>query len=161
MNIEIICIGNLKEPWLRDAEKEYTKRLSAYLKLNITELSEKKLPKNSGKAEEESVKEKEGEALISSIEKFGDAFVFALDMRGKQFTSERFSEEISELALKGKSTFVFIVGGSLGLSEKVRKKADKILSFSEMTFPHQLMRIILLEQIYRSQKIQRSEPYHK
>ena len=161
MNIEIVCIGNLKEPWLKDAEKEYAKRLSSYLKLNVTELNEKKLPKNSGKAEEEAVKEKEGEALINYVEKFGDAFVFALDMRGKQFTSERFSEEISELTLKGKSTFIFLIGGSLGLSEKVRKKADKILSFSEMTFPHQLMRIILLEQIYRSQKIQRSEPYHK
>jgi rRNA large subunit m3Psi methyltransferase RlmH len=161
MNIEIICIGNLKEPWLKDAEKEYLKRLSPYLKLTITELSETKLPKNSGKAEEEAVKEKEGEALLNSIEKYRDAFVFALDMRGKQFSSEKFSEQISELTLQGKSTFVFLIGGSLGLSEKTRKKADKILSFSEMTFPHQLMRVILLEQIYRSQKIQRGEPYHK
>ena len=161
MNIEIVCIGSLKEPWLREAEKEYSKRLSPYLKLNITELNETKLPKNSGKAEEETVRKKEGESLISYTERFGDAFVFALDMRGKQLTSEKFSEEISELTLKGKSTFIFLIGGSLGLSEQVRQKSDKILSFSEMTFPHQLTRVILLEQIYRSQKIQRGEPYHK
>ncbi len=162
MNIEIICIGNLKESWLREAEKEYLKRLAPYLKVTVTELRETRLPKNAGSAEEETVRIREGESLLAAAEKTGNtAWLFALDMRGKQQTSEKFAEYLSELALNGKSTFVFLIGGSLGLSDKVRKNADRLLSFSEMTFPHQLMRVILLEQLYRAQKIERGEPYHK
>jgi len=161
MNIEIICIGSLKEHWLKEAEREYKKRLSVYVKVKTTEISEKKLPKNPSLADEEIVRESEGKALLHSAEKLGGAFLIALDMRGKQFSSEGFAKKIDELGLSGKSTLVFLIGGPLGLSEEVRKKADIVLSFSDMTFPHQMMRIIFLEQLYRAQKILRNEPYHK
>ena len=161
MNIEILCIGGLKEPWLKEAEKEYTKRLKPYVKINITELNETRLPKNAGPAEEEFVKSEEGKTLLTYIEKNEDAFIYALDMRGKQLTSEEFSEQMKGHAINGRSKIIFIIGGSLGLSEKVRKKAGFVLSFSEMTYPHQMARIMLLEQLYRSQKIIRGEPYHK
>ena len=162
MNIEIICIGKLKEPWLREAEKEYLKRLSPYCKTRITELREARLPAGAGYAEEEAVRAGEGQALLAAAEKQGNAaFVFALDMRGRQLTSEQFAKKTEELGLGGKSTLVFLIGGSFGFPETVREKADAILSFSEMTFPHQLTRVILLEQIYRSQKILRGETYHK
>ena len=162
MNIEIICIGRLKERWLREAESEYLKRLAPYCKAAVTELGEARLPANAGPAEEEAVRVQEGKALLAAAEKHkGQAFVFALDMRGRQLASERFAEEIDRLMLGGRPSIVFLVGGSLGLPESVREKADAILSLSEMTFPHQLARVILLEQIYRSQKILRREPYHK
>jgi len=167
MNIEIISIGGLKEPWLREAEKEYSKRLSSYVKLSIVELNEKRLPPGAGEAEEEIVRKGEGEALLARAgktgnkDRTGNTFVYALDPRGKQMTSEEFSKDIAGLALQGKSNLIFLIGGSLGLPETVRQKADRVLSFSEMTFPYQLMRIILLEQIYRAWKIQRGETYHK
>ena len=172
MNIEIICIGALKESYFREAEKEYLKRLAPYCKVSVTELRETRLPKDAGKAEEENVRRSEGSALITAalLAKGGGtakrkessaAYVFALDMRGRQQSSEKFAENIQKLALGGKSTFVFLIGGSLGLSEAVREGADAVLSFSELTFPHQLMRVILLEQLYRAQKILRGEPYHK
>lgn len=160
MNIEIICIGNLKESYLREAEGEYLKRLTPHAKVRVTELREVRLPAGAGASEEESVRNKEGEALLSAAEKAG-AFVFALDMRGRQFRSEAFAKKLGTLSLEGKSTLVFLIGGSLGLSEAVRQKAGVLLSFSEMTFPHQIMRVILLEQIYRAHKILRGEPYHK
>jgi 23S rRNA (pseudouridine1915-N3)-methyltransferase len=161
MNVEIICIGNLKEPWLKEAEREYIKRLSSYIKVNVTELSEKRLNKNPSPADEDIVREAEGEALLQCAEKHNGAVIFTLDMRGKQFTSEGFAKQINGLALSGKTKYVFLIGGSLGLPEKVRQKADILLSFSDMTFTHQMMRIILLEQLYRTQKILRGEPYHK
>jgi len=161
MNIEIICVGSLKEPYLKSAESEYIKRLSVYCKIMVTELREERLPQRAGPAEEESVRALEGEALLAAAGKHEGAYVFALDMRGGQLTSEKFADRFGELALTGKSNVVFLIGGSLGLSGAVRKKADYVLSFSEMTFPHQLMRVILLEQIYRAQKILRGEPYHK
>ena len=161
MNIEIVCIGSLKEPWLKEAEKEYIKRLSSYVKVNITESSEKRLAKNPSPADEDIVRKTEGETLLNFSEKYNNAFIFALDMRGKQFSSEGFAKHLGELALSGKSTLVFLIGGSLGLPDEVRLKADLVLSFSDMTFPHQMMRIILLEQLYRAQKILRGEPYHK
>jgi len=162
MNIEIICIGSLKETYLREAESEYIKRLTPYCKVSITELREARLPRDAGEAEEENVRSKEGESLLAAAEKQGNAaYVFALDSRGKQRSSEKFAETTQKLALEGKSTLVFLIGGSLGLPEAVREKANTVISFSEMTFPHQLMRIILLEQIYRAQKILRGEPYHK
>jgi len=161
MNIEIICIGSLKEPYLRDAEKEYLKRLSPYSKAFVTELKEERLPRDAGSAEEERVRAAEGKALMSAAAKTEKAYVFALDMRGRQHTSEKFAEKLSGLALEGKSHLVFLIGGSLGLSEQAREKADETISLSEMTFPHQLVRVILLEQLYRAQKISRGEPYHK
>lgn len=161
MNVEIIGIGSLKESYLREAEREYLKRLSAYLKISVTEIREARLPQNAGSAEEEGVRTREGEALLEAAGKHKNAFVFALDMRGRGPTSEGFAKQIEELSLAGHSTLVFIIGGSLGLSGEVRKRAGAVISFSAMTFPHQLMRIILLEQIYRAQKILRNEPYHK
>jgi 23S rRNA (pseudouridine1915-N3)-methyltransferase len=128
----------------------------------VTELGEARLPANAGKIEEEAVRQQEGKALLAALEKHkGQAFVFALDMRGRQLSSERFAEKRGSLKLGGKPTIVFLIGGSLGLPETVREKADALLSFSEMTFPHQLIRVILLEQVYRSQKIMHGEPYHK
>ena len=161
MNIEIICIGKLKESYLREAESEYLKRLTAYCKVSVTELREAKLPHNAGLAEEEEVRQKEGEALLSAVRKSESAYVIALDMRGTQLTSEKFAENIEKAVLGGKSTIYFLIGGSLGLSEKVRKEADRVVSFSQLTFPHQLMRVILEEQLYRAQKILHGEPYHK
>jgi len=162
MNIEIICIGNLKESYLRDAEREYAKRLTPYCKVKIVELRESRLPADAGDAEEERVRRLESEALLAAAEKSGNAgYVLALDARGKQQSSEKFADTIQNLAIGGKSTLIFIIGGSLGLSDSVREKANAVISFSEMTFPHQLMRVILLEQIYRAYKIMRGEPYHK
>ena len=161
MNIEIICIGSLKEHWQKEAEREYKKRLSFYVKVNVTEIHEKRLAKNPSPAEEEIVRVSEGKAILHSAEKHPGAFIIALDMRGKQYSSENFAKKIDELAFSGKPTLVFLIGGSLGLSEEVRKKSDIVLSFSEMTFPHQMMRPILLEQLYRAQKISRGEVYHK
>ena len=158
MNVEIICIGTLKEPYLKEAESEYLKRLTPYCKVNITELREARLPRGAGEAEEEAVRRSEGEALLAAADK---GYLFALDPRGKQQPSEKFADTIQKLAIDGKSILVFLIGGSLGLPDSVRGKVDKVLSFSEMTFPHQLMRIILLEQLYRAQKILRGEPYHK
>jgi len=161
MNIEIICIGNLKEPYLRDAEKEYLKRLAPYCKIRITELKEERLPRDAGGAEEDRVRMLEGKALISAAAKTEKACIFALDMRGRQQTSEEFAEKLKRLALGGRPDLVFFIGGSLGMSEEARERADETISLSRMTFPHQIVRVILLEQLYRSQKITRGEPYHK
>ena len=161
MNIEIICIGTLKETYLREAVGEYLKRITPYCKTRVTELRESRLPRDAGASEEEAVRRREGEALLSAAKKLNGAYIFALDSRGKQLSSEKFAEKTQKLTLEGKSTLVFLIGGSLGLPEEVRREADKVLSFSEMTFPHQLMRLILLEQLYRAQKILRGEPYHK
>jgi len=162
MNIEIICIGSLKEEYLREAEREYIKRIQPYSKAIVTELREIRLPKGAGEAEEENVRCLEGETLLNAAKSKGnDTYVFALDIRGKQHSSDKFAETIQKLTLSGKSNHIFMIGGSLGLSDAVRNRADALLSFSEMTFPHQLMRVILLEQLYRAQKILRGEPYHK
>ena len=161
MNIEILCIGNLKEPYLKDAEKEYLKRLTPYCKVKVTELKEERLPRDSGSAEEEKVRVLEGKSLINAAAKTEKAYIFALDMRGRQHTSEEFAEKLEGLALGGRPDIIFIVGGSLGLSEEVREKTDEKISLSKMTFPHQIARVILLEQLYRAKKISRGEPYHK
>jgi 23S rRNA (pseudouridine1915-N3)-methyltransferase len=168
MNIDILCIGGLKEPWWRDAAAEYQKRLAPYCKITITEFREARLPANAGPAEETAVLEKEGAALLAAVDRFPrapgsdpHAFVIALDIRGKRMSSENLAELIGNLGVSGKSRVVFLIGGSLGLSQAVLSRADLRLSCSEMTFPHQLMRVILLEQVYRGFKILRGEPYHK
>ena len=161
MNIEIICIGSLKEKYLRDAELEYLKRLAPYCRIKVKELREARLPKDAGGAEEEDVRLREGGALIAAAKPDSSSYVIALDARGRQQTSEKFADMLEGLALEGKSRIVFLIGGSLGFSDDVRRKANVTLSFSEMTFPHQLIRVILLEQLYRAQKILRGEPYHK
>lgn len=159
MNITILCIGKLKERYWTEAVQEYSKRLGKYCTLTINELKEEKAPDNASAAEETAVKEAEGKSILKQIKK--DAYVIALEIRGKELTSEALSEKIEALGVAGKSDFVFLIGGSLGLSDEVLARADFRLSFSKMTFPHQMMRVILLEQIYRSFKIIRNETYHK
>ena len=159
MNINIICIGKLKEKYWSDAIIEYSKRLGRYCTLKIKELKEDRLPDNASEAEERNVKINEGKSIIKTI---GDSsYVIVLDVRGKELSSEALSAKINDLALGGSSNIDFIIGGSLGLSDEVIKRADFRLSFSPMTFPHQMMRVILLEQIYRSFKIIKNETYHK
>ena len=159
MNIRIICIGKLKESYWRDAVTEYSKRLSSYCDLEIVELKEARLPANAGFAEEEQVKLTEGRDILSKIDKID--FVISLEIKGKSQSSEAFAAKLKYLALSGKSTIDFVIGGSLGLSSEVSARADMKLSFSDMTFPHQMIRVILLEQIYRAFKINKNEPYHK
>lgn len=159
MNISIICIGKLKEKYWTDAVQEYSKRLSKYCTLSINELKEDKAPDNPSEAEESAIRDAEGKSILKQIKK--DTYVIALEIQGKELTSEDLSEKISSLGLSGKSDIAFVIGGSIGLSQEVLSRADFRLSFSKMTFPHQMMRVILLEQIYRSFKIIRNETYHK
>lgn len=159
MNITVISVGKLKEKYLKEAIQEYSTRLTKYCKLDIIEVPDEKAPENMSAAEEDIVKLKEGQNILKNIK--DDTYVIALAIQGKQLSSEKFSELISDLGLRGKSNIAFVIGGSLGLSEEVLKRADYHLSFSAMTFPHQLMRVILLEQVYRGFRITRGEPYHK
>ncbi|MDR1068259.1 MAG: 23S rRNA (pseudouridine(1915)-N(3))-methyltransferase RlmH [Clostridiales Family XIII bacterium] len=160
LKINIICVGSLKEAYLRDAAAEYLKRLSRYAKITVTEAKEARLPANASRADEEAVKNAEGAAILGKIG-VGPQYVIALDVRGESLSSERFARRIRELSASGTSSIAFIIGGSLGLSDDVLQAADFRLSFSPMTFPHQLMRVILLEQIYRAGKINSGESYHK
>jgi 23S rRNA (pseudouridine1915-N3)-methyltransferase len=159
MNIQIICIGKLKEKYWTDAVAEYMKRLGRYCNIEIVELKEAKLPANASEADEENVKIEEGHSILKSIK--DDTYVITLEILGKQLTSPELADKIEELSLTGRSNVAFVIGGSLGLSAEVSKRADYKLSFSKMTFPHQMMRVILLEQIYRGFKIIRHETYHK
>ena len=159
MNITILCVGKLKEKYWRDAEAEYSKRLKRFVNLQITELKESLLPANASPADEAAVKEAEGEAILAKIK--SSDHVISLEIDGKGLSSTQLSAKIEELGLQGKSSIVFVIGGSLGLSPAVSRRADFKLSFPAMTFPHQMMRIILLEQVYRSFKIIRHEAYHK
>ena len=159
MNIQIICIGKLKEKYWTDAITEYSKRLSRYCTLEIIELKESRLPDKASAADEENVKLEEGRAILKTIK--DGTYVITLEILGKQLTSPELAEKIQTLSIEGKSNVAFIIGGSLGLSAEVSKRADYKLSFSKMTFPHQMMRVILLEQIYRGFKIIKNEAYHK
>lgn len=159
MNIRIIAVGKLKEKYWRDAVAEYSKRLGAYCSLEIIEIKESPLRANPSPADEEAVKKAEGEEILRHLGK-GD-YVITLEIKGKSLSSEQLASKIADLALDGKSSIAFVIGGSLGLSPDVSRRADFKLSFSAMTFPHQMMRVILLEQIYRSFKINRNETYHK
>lgn len=159
MNIRIIAVGKLKEKYWRDAAGEYAKRLGAYCSLEIVEVKESPLRANPSAADEEAVKTAEGEDILRHISK-GD-YVITLEIKGRGLSSEQLADKMADLALDGKSNIAFVIGGSLGLSQEVSKRADFKLSFSAMTFPHQMMRVILLEQIYRSFKINRNETYHK
>ena len=159
MKITIICVGKIKEDFYRKAVSEFEKRLSRYCKLEIIEVQDEKTPDKAPEAVNLQIKEKEGERLLAHIR--DDAYVIALAIQGNELSSEQLAARISQLALNGKSHIIFVIGGSLGLSDAVLKRADYQLSFSPMTFPHQLMRVILLEQIYRAFKINAGEPYHK
>ena len=159
MNITIVCVGKIKESFYRDAIAEYAKRLSKYCKFRIEEVADEECKENASASEEEAVKAKEGERIIKKIP--ASAYVYALAIQGKKLDSVGFSEELSKLFVGGKSDICFVIGGSIGLSDEVLRRADAKLSFSDMTFPHQLMRVILSEQIYRAFRIMNHEPYHK
>ncbi|KZL93076.1 23S rRNA (pseudouridine(1915)-N(3))-methyltransferase RlmH [Clostridium magnum] len=159
MNISIISVGKIKEKFLKAAIEEYSKRLSRYCKLDIIEVPDEKTPDNASAKEELIIKEKEGISILKYIKE--NMLVVTLDLKGKMLSSEELCDFIKDSGLKGNSHLAFIIGGSLGLSNEVLKKADFSLCFSKMTFPHQLMRVILLEQIYRGFRIMNGEPYHK
>lgn len=185
MNIQIVCVGKLKEKYWREACEEYTKRLGAYCNVSVVELKESRLT-GVGEKAELAVKEAEGRDILaklggsshassarssssrgssgaggSSGAQSSDSYIIALDVKGKKLSSEGLAEKLGDLALNGKSNLSLLIGGSLGLSDEVLARADYRLSFSDMTFPHQMMRVILLEQIYRAFKINRGETYHK
>lgn len=159
MNISIITVGKLKEKYLKQGIDEYLKRLSAYAKMDIIEVPDEKAPEELSETEMRQVKQKEGERILAKIHP--DAHVIALAIEGKMKSSEELSDTLDKLATYGKSKIAFVIGGSLGLSQEVLQRADDKLSFSKMTFPHQLMKLILLEQVYRAFRINRGEPYHK
>jgi len=159
MTITIITVGKLKEKYLKDAIDEYSKRLSRYCKLDIIEIPDEKTPDNASEKEEEAIKGKEGQAILNKIR--DSMFVIAMDLGGKELTSQEFSDYIHNLGVMGNSNVAFIIGGSLGISKSVLVRANYKLCFSKMTFPHQLFRVMLLEQIYRGFRIMKGEPYHK
>ncbi len=159
MKITVIGVGKIKEKFFTSAIDEYTKRLSRYCKLDIIELADEKTPDNASDTVNQQIKDKEGERILASIK--DDDYVVALAIEGKMLDSVELSEKIEKLGISGISSITFVIGGSLGLSENVMKRADYKLSFSKMTFPHQLMRVILLEQVYRAYRIMKGEPYHK
>ncbi|HOV80289.1 MAG TPA: 23S rRNA (pseudouridine(1915)-N(3))-methyltransferase RlmH [Bacillota bacterium] len=158
-HITVLAVGRLKEKYLAEGAAEYLKRLSAYARMEAAEIKEERFSENCPPVEMEKVKEREGERLLGRLRP--GTYLIALDPKGKQLSSEEMAEVLNRLGIEGKGDITLIVGGTLGLSEKVLERADLKLSFSKMTFPHQLTRLILLEQIYRWFKIARGEPYHK
>jgi len=159
MNINVIAVGKIKEKYIQEGIDEFKKRLSRYCSLNVIEVNDEKAPESLSDKEMEIVKQKEGDRIMDKIPP--NSFVVALAIEGKSLSSEEFSEKIQSLMIDGINNITFIIGGSLGLSKEVLNRSDLKLSFSKMTFPHQLMRLILLEQIYRAFKIMKGEPYHK
>jgi len=159
LQVKVVAVGKIREKFLSEGIKEYTKRLGSYLRLDIVEISDEPCPERLSAADEERVKKKEGERILKAIGQ--QEHVVLLDLKGKEFTSPQLSEYIDQLALNGQSSIAFVIGGSLGLSDEVRQRADFAWSFSRLTFPHPLIRVMLLEQIYRAMKISRGEAYHK
>ena len=159
MKITVITVGKVKEKYLRDAIAEYAKRLSRYCKLEIIEVADEKTPDQASETVEEQIRDKEGERILKHIR--DDMYVVTLEINGKMLSSEELADKINMLGIRGQSSVAFVIGGSIGLGREVLKRSDYALSFSKMTFPHQLMRVILLEQVYRSYRIINGEPYHK
>jgi 23S rRNA (pseudouridine1915-N3)-methyltransferase len=159
VNISIISVGKLKEKYLKLGIDEFTKRLTPYAKIELMEVPDEKAPEQLSDLEMEQVKQKEGEKILSKISP--DTYVIALAIEGKMKSSEELADSLDKLATYGNSKIAFVIGGSLGLSKEVLERADEKLSFSKMTFPHQMMKLILLEQVYRAFRINRGEPYHK
>lgn len=159
MQIDILCTGSVKENYYLQAIQEYSKRLSRYIKLKIYEVKDEKTPDQASEKENLLIMKSEAMRLEKYIAR--DAYLIALAIEGKELTSEELSEKICNLEIQSHSHIQFIIGGSLGIDEELKKKADERISFSRMTFPHQLMRVILLEQLYRAYKIKLHEPYHK
>lgn len=159
MQIAIITVGKIKEKYLRDAIAEYSKRLSKYCKLTIVEVADEKTPENASELLQEQIREKEAERILHAVKK--DSYVITLEIEGEMLDSVKFSRKLERLGVSGVGHVTFIIGGSIGLGRSVLERSDYALSFSKMTFPHQLMRVILLEQIYRAYRIMQNEPYHK
>lgn len=159
MKIKLICVGKLKEKYLDDGIKEYLKRISAYSDIEVIEVADERIPDNPSLAEETIVKSKEGRRILDKVKQ--DDYMILLDVQGKELDSIQFAERIEDCMINGKSTIDFVIGGSLGHGEDVLTRANARISFSQMTFPHQLMRLILVEQIYRAFKIIRHGTYHK
>ncbi len=160
INIKIICIGKMKEKSMKEVLDEYIKKLSKFARLDIIELTDEKIPDNAKTAEISKIKEIESKKVLNTIDKIGKTYVLACDPNGKQLNSIEFADTI-ESSLLLNSTLTFVIGGSLGLSDTLKQKANKLISFSKLTFPHQLFRVILAEQIYRAFKIINNETYHK
>lgn len=160
LNIKVVCVGKVKETSLRDLIDEYLKRLSKYSKVEIIEIQDEKLPISPSIADEMKIKEMESNKIIQKLEKIGKATIFALDLTGKDYSSENFSKKIQEISTYESSTIVFIIGGSLGMTDTLLNMCDYKICFSKMTFPHQLIRLFLLEQVFRAFKIQNNETYH-
>ena len=159
IHINIICIGKIKEQYLKDSISEYSKRLSKYCFLEILELPDEQVPNNLSDKLAENIKISESNKILSHIKK--DSYVICLDLKGKQFSSEEFSEKIENIALNYTGNITFIIGGTLGMSNELLSRANELICFSKMTFPHQLIRVFLLEQIFRAFKISNNETYHR
>lgn len=159
MKITLITVGKIKEKYLKDGIAEYSKRLSRYCKLEIIEVADEKTPDQASETVEEQIRDKESERILKYLK--DDMYVITLEINGKQLSSEELADKMAALGLQGKSHIAFVIGGSIGLGREVLKRSDYALSFSKMTFPHQLMRVILLEQVYRGYRIINREPYHK
>lgn len=159
MNIKIVCVGKLKEKYFKDAIAEYQKRLGRFAKIEIVQVPDEKAPEKLSEAQQEQVKELEGDRILSKIKE--REYVYVTAIKGKERTSEDFAKELSDLALYGHSDVTFVIGGSLGTSQAVNKRADDLISFGKLTLPHQLMRVVLIEQIYRGFMINNGSPYHK
>ena len=159
MKITLVTVGKIKERYFEDAIKEYSKRLGRYCRLDIIQVQDEKTPDGAGEAMERQIKDKEGQRILSNIK--DGAYVIALAIEGRMLSSEELASRLQKLGVDGISHIVFVIGGSLGLSDEVMRRADFALSFSKMTFPHQLFRVMLLEQVYRGFRIINNEPYHK
>lgn len=159
MKIKLVTVGKLKEKYLKDGIAEYAKRLKHFTKFELIELSDEKTPDKASHLENQQILEKEGNRILSKIT--DKEFVIALAIEGQQFPSEEFSKILSDITIRGISNITFVIGGSLGLSNTVKKRANLLMSFGKLTLPHQLMRLVLVEQIYRALMIQQGSPYHK
>ena len=159
MKITILCVGKIKEKFYREAIAEFEKRLSRYCKLEIVEVPDEQTPEGASEAQMIQIKDREGERMLAKMKE--DSYICTLEILGKKMNSEEFSAFMEQAMIQGRSQMTFVIGGSLGLSKEVMKRSDQAISFSDMTFPHQLMRVILLEQIYRGFRISHKEPYHK
>jgi len=158
LNIHIICVGKIKENYLKDAISEYSKRLSKFCNLNIIEFADEKLPNKLNDSIISEIKNKECNKMMQAIKK--DSYTICLDLKGKEFSSEAFSKKIEDIALNFNSSITFVIGGTLGLNEEILSLSNEKICFSKMTFPHQLIRVFLLEQLFRSFKISNNETYH-
>ena len=158
VSINVICVGKLKEKYLKDAVLEYSKRLSKYCNLNIIEISDEKLSNKINNSIIDEIKEKECRKILNNIKK--DSYIISLDLKGKEYSSEEFSTKIQDITIKGFSSITFIIGGTLGITNEVLNKSNELICFSKMTFPHQLIRVFLLEQLFRGFKILNNETYH-